>query len=144
MLPTDLITRLTDIVGADGVVHRDEDLLVYECDHYTLARKAPAAAVLPRNTPEAVEVTIALAEHQVPVVPRGGSMNPDEMAVGDGMSADAAMAISSSAGPPHPMSSVRATAKGITRIERSESDMVALPLRWGFDTPFRCCVEQRL
>ena len=40
-----LVHSLQQIVGEDGVVWREEDLLVYECDAYTLEKSTPEAVV---------------------------------------------------------------------------------------------------
>jgi glycolate oxidase len=66
-----LVHSLQQIVGKDGVVWRDEDLLVYECDAYTLEKSTPEAVVFPRTTAEVAAVVRFLHEHRVPFVPRG-------------------------------------------------------------------------
>ncbi len=47
------------------------DLLVYECDAYTLEKHAPDAVVLPGSAAEVVEVVRLCAEAGVPIIPRG-------------------------------------------------------------------------
>src|SRR5262245_29023061 len=51
-----LLTRIRAIVGNDGVVARDTELLVYECDGYTLERAVPQVVVLPRSTRQVSEL----------------------------------------------------------------------------------------
>jgi glycolate oxidase len=70
-LSPSLLARLAAIVGADGVVARPDETLVYECDGYTLEKSAPEAVVLPRTTAETAAVVRALAEAGVAFVPRG-------------------------------------------------------------------------
>ena len=52
----DLINELRDIVGADAVIADEQELLVYECDAYTLQKNLPTAVVLPTTTEEVVAV----------------------------------------------------------------------------------------
>ena len=47
-----LINELRDIVGTDAVVADEQELLVYECDAYTLQKNLPTAVVLPTTTEE--------------------------------------------------------------------------------------------
>jgi len=62
---------LRRLVGADGVIDERAELLVYECDAYTLERSVPAAVVLPRSTAEVAAVVRELAARDIPFVPRG-------------------------------------------------------------------------
>jgi glycolate oxidase len=70
-LPRALIDQLVSVVGDEGVVRRAEDLLVYECDAYTLERRTPQVVVLPHNTEEVVQVVRSCAAAGVPIIPRG-------------------------------------------------------------------------
>jgi glycolate oxidase len=45
-----LSEQLLQIVGADGLVDDPDELLVYECDAYTLEKNPPTAVVFPRTT----------------------------------------------------------------------------------------------
>jgi glycolate oxidase len=62
---------LRAVVGDSGVIDRPDELLVYECDGYTLEKAVPAAVVLPRSTAEVAEVVRLLHAHRIPFVPRG-------------------------------------------------------------------------
>jgi glycolate oxidase len=66
-----LLAKLRGLVGEDGVLSGEKDLLVYECDGYTLEKKQPNLVVLPRSTDEVVAVVRACAEAKVPIIPRG-------------------------------------------------------------------------
>jgi glycolate oxidase subunit GlcD len=46
-------------------------LLVHECDALTLYRERPRAVVYPQTTEEVAATVRVLAEHEIPVVPRG-------------------------------------------------------------------------
>lgn len=66
-----LIDSLREIVGAEHVISKAEELLVYECDAYTLEKQLPTAVVLPANAAEVQAVVKACATHNVPIIPRG-------------------------------------------------------------------------
>src|SRR5438874_4299893 len=66
-----LVDQLRAIVGEDGVVSKPEELLVYECDGYTLEKNLPDAVVLPRTTDEVVAIVKLCARYNVPFIPRG-------------------------------------------------------------------------
>lgn len=67
----DMVARLVEIVGADGVITGPPSLAVYECDGLTLEKAAPRVVVHPRNTAEVAAVLRTLAEARLPFVPRG-------------------------------------------------------------------------
>ena len=62
---------MAEIVGKDAVLDDERELVVYECDAYTLQRNPPTAVVLPRSTQEVAAVVRLCAEMGVPVIPRG-------------------------------------------------------------------------
>ena len=66
-----LVDQLRAIVGADGVVSKPEELLVYECDAYTLEKNLPNFVVLPKSTEEVVAIVKLCAKHNIPIIPRG-------------------------------------------------------------------------
>jgi glycolate oxidase len=66
-----LADELRAIVGEDGVVSKSEELLVYECDAYTLEKNLPTAVVLPRTTEQVVAIVKLCARHKLPFIPRG-------------------------------------------------------------------------
>ena len=51
-----LLSELRSIVGAENCISREEDLLVYECDAYTLEKNLPNAVVLPNSTDDVAGV----------------------------------------------------------------------------------------
>ena len=71
MSGNDLINELRNIVGADAVVAEEQELLVYECDAYTLQKNLPTAVVLPATTEEVVAVVKLCKRLQLPIIPRG-------------------------------------------------------------------------
>ncbi len=70
-VPDALLAQLISIVGAKNCVFREADLLVYECDAYTLEKHLPTAVVLPASTEEVAGVVRACAQAGVPIIPRG-------------------------------------------------------------------------
>ena len=66
-----LTRRLIEIVGKDAVLADERELVVYECDAYTLQRNPPTAVGLPRSTQEVAAVVRLCAEMDVPIIPRG-------------------------------------------------------------------------
>jgi glycolate oxidase len=70
MIPLDLLSALTAVVGSPYVRIDDESLLAYGTD--ALKRGRPAdAVVLPADTAQVASVVRLCAERRVPIVPRG-------------------------------------------------------------------------
>ena len=70
MSNSELIRDLVAIVGEPNVVHRPEDLIVFEYDG-SVDRALPTVVVLPQTTSEVSDVVKAAGAHGVPVVARG-------------------------------------------------------------------------
>ncbi len=68
---SDLVAGLRALLPADAVLHRPEQLLVYDCDAYTVEKAAPTAVVLPSCTAEVVAVMRFAHAHGLAVIPRG-------------------------------------------------------------------------
>ncbi len=66
-----LAERCAAVVGKENVLARADELLVYECDAYTLEKNRPNLVVLPRSTEEVVSVVKLCAERKVAMIPRG-------------------------------------------------------------------------
>src|SRR6476619_2358793 len=75
------------MVGAEGVITGDEELLVYECDAYTLEKHLPSVVVLPQTTAQVVAVVKLCAKHHLPIIPRGAgtSLSGTVLAVDGGV-----------------------------------------------------------
>ncbi|MGD9764777.1 MAG: FAD-binding oxidoreductase [Candidatus Binatia bacterium] len=71
MLDAHVLDALTDIVGRDGVISHTAETRVYECDGWTLARRAPEIVVLPRTPAAVAAVVRVLYRHGIAFVPRG-------------------------------------------------------------------------
>jgi glycolate oxidase len=84
---TALGASLREILGDDGVVDAPDELLVYECDAYTLEKRLPTAVVLPRSTEQVAAVVKLCAAHGLPIIPRGAgtSLSGSVLAVSGGV-----------------------------------------------------------
>src|ERR671925_634467 len=66
-----LIERLRAVVGADAILTSPSDLLVYECDGFTIEKNKPDVVVFPISTDQVVQVVKVCNELGVPFLPRG-------------------------------------------------------------------------
>ncbi len=66
-----LVKDLRRRLGTDGVLSAPSDLVVYECDGYTIEKGRPDVVVFPRSVREVAEVVKLCNRHGVPLVPRG-------------------------------------------------------------------------
>src|SRR5215813_4023306 len=66
-----LIDRLRAIVGREAVLSSPSDLLVYECDGFTIEKNRPDVVVFPTSTEQVVAVVKACHEAGVTFLPRG-------------------------------------------------------------------------
>lgn len=71
MSPSDLHQALENITGKGGVVSHPDELIVYECDGFTIPRARPLAVVFPRSTEQVVAIVNVLRERKVAIMPRG-------------------------------------------------------------------------
>src|SRR5271165_2770727 len=66
-----LTDRLRDIVGRDALLTSPSDLLVYECDGFTIEKNKPDVVVFPTSTEQVVQIVKACNEANVPFLARG-------------------------------------------------------------------------
>jgi glycolate oxidase len=66
-----LADRLRRTIGAENVLSAHGELVVYECDGYTIEKNCPDVVVFPRSTADVVAIVNLCNEFQVPMVPRG-------------------------------------------------------------------------
>src|SRR5438445_3780920 len=66
-----LIERLRKVVGPEGVLTSQSDLLVYECDGYTIEKNRPDVVVFPTITEQIVAIVKTCNDLEVPFLPRG-------------------------------------------------------------------------
>src|SRR4051812_42263021 len=50
VVSAEVVDALCVIVGKENVIYGDEELLVYECDAYTIEKQLPNVVVLPQTT----------------------------------------------------------------------------------------------
>jgi glycolate oxidase len=65
-----LVAELIKIFGADSVMHRTEEIMLYEYD-FSIDSHRPEAVVIPRTTEQISKLMALVAKHNIPVVPRG-------------------------------------------------------------------------
>src|SRR5260370_24390772 len=66
-----LIERLRAIVGREAVLPSASDLLVYECDGFTIDKNKPDVVVFPTSTEKVVQIVKIGNELGAPFLPRG-------------------------------------------------------------------------
>src|SRR5205823_3338815 len=66
-----LIDRLRAIVGAGSLLHSPSDLVVYECDGFTIEKNRPEVVVFPTTAEQIVAIVKTCHELEVPFLPRG-------------------------------------------------------------------------
>ncbi|MSU78587.1 MAG: FAD-binding protein [Gemmataceae bacterium] len=66
-----LADRMRAIVGPTNVLASPSDLVVYECDGFTIEKNKPDVVVFPTSTEQIVAIVKACGELGVPFVPRG-------------------------------------------------------------------------
>jgi glycolate oxidase len=87
MRQSEVATALRQVLPADIVLSRDEELHPYECDGLSVFRQKPMLVVLPRTEEEVRQVLITCRRLAVPVVARGagtglsGGSTPHESGV---------------------------------------------------------------
>ena len=66
-----VIGELRQVVGDDGVLSNRDELLVYECDGFPIAKGMPIAVVFPTQTEQVCACMKTLNRHDLQIVPRG-------------------------------------------------------------------------
>src|SRR4051812_22425023 len=86
-VPREAVEALVRIVGKENVLAGADELLVYECDAYTLQKRSPGVVVLPNSTSEVAAVAEICARYNLPIIPRGAgtSLSGSVLAVTGGV-----------------------------------------------------------
>ena len=71
MPDSELIRRLRAALRPENVLSAPSELVVYDCDAYTVERRMPLAVVFPRSAEQVAEVVRICSDHGCPVVARG-------------------------------------------------------------------------
>ena len=66
-----VIAELIAILGEQNVLSQSDELLVYECDGFPIAKGQPTAVVFPSNTDQVSACVKALNHYDLQIVPRG-------------------------------------------------------------------------
>jgi glycolate oxidase len=66
-----LVQSLRELVGPENVLSSHSDLLVYECDGFTIEKNSPDVVVFPRSTEDVARVVKLCNQLGVPFLPRG-------------------------------------------------------------------------
>src|SRR2546425_8513955 len=86
-LTSEVLHDLRKIVGPENIISNDDELLVYECDAYTLEKHLPGVVVLPQTVEQVVAVVKLCAKNKLPIIPRGAgtSLSGTVLAVDGGV-----------------------------------------------------------
>jgi glycolate oxidase len=68
---TELIRKLRAALKPENVLSAASELVVYDCDAYTVERRMPLAVVFPRSAEHVAAIVRICADHNCPVVARG-------------------------------------------------------------------------
>src|SRR5579872_1785897 len=84
---TALLDRLRPVVGRDALLSSPSELLVYECDGFTIEKNKPDVVVFPTSTEQIVRIVQLCNAFNVSFVPRGAgtSLSGGTLAVGGGV-----------------------------------------------------------
>jgi glycolate oxidase len=66
-----LVAELRALLGAEGVLTAHSEMLVYECDGFTIEKNSPDVVVFPRSTADVQQVVRLANKYDVPLLPRG-------------------------------------------------------------------------
>jgi glycolate oxidase len=67
----DFVDELRAIVGTEGVLDHQSELLVYECDAFVLEKRRPLVATFPRSVQDVARIVKLCVAEDVPFIPRG-------------------------------------------------------------------------
>ncbi|HEY1067143.1 MAG TPA: FAD-linked oxidase C-terminal domain-containing protein, partial [Pirellulales bacterium] len=82
-----LVEELRAALGREAVLASREEMLVYECDGFTIEKNTPDVVVFPRSTQDVSTIVKLANQHRVPLLPRGAgtSLSGGALAVGGGV-----------------------------------------------------------
>ncbi len=66
-----LLGEFHEILGSEGIISRQSELKVYECDGWTIEKSAPEVLLMPRSTAQVSAILRALDRYGTAFVPRG-------------------------------------------------------------------------
>lgn len=71
MIDKHILKELESVVGIDRLLHKKEELMVYECDGQTFFKSMPDVVVLPTSRDEVVNVVNICNKYNIPYLARG-------------------------------------------------------------------------
>ncbi len=71
VIAAEFMAALRNVVGDDGLLSDKDELLVYECDGFTIEKNVPDVVVFPTSTDQVVAIVKLCNQYKVPFVPRG-------------------------------------------------------------------------
>jgi len=82
-----LLDKLRSFLPPDAILTSSSDLLVYECDGYTIEKNKPDVVVFPTSTEQVAQIVKACNAASVPFIPRGAgtSLSGGCLPVGGGV-----------------------------------------------------------
>src|SRR5690349_20194529 len=85
--PARFLADLAAVVGEENLLHRRDEMLVYECDGYVINKNVPDVVVFPTTTEHVVEIARLCARYDFPFVPSGAgtSLAGGTLAIGGGV-----------------------------------------------------------
>lgn len=86
-IAAEFLDRLRPIVGPEGLIASEDELLVYECDGYVVEKRIPDVVTFPTTTEQVAAIVRTCNEFDVPFVPRGAgtSLAGGTLPVGGGV-----------------------------------------------------------
>src|SRR5688572_28810958 len=66
-----LADQLGGVVGHENVLAARAEMVVYECDGFTIEKNSPDVVVFPRHTEDVAQIVKICNQHRVPFLPRG-------------------------------------------------------------------------
>src|SRR6185437_2548994 len=66
-----LVAELRSLLGSEGILTAHSEMLVYECDGFTIEKNSPDVVVFPRTTAQVQQIVRLANEYDVPLLPRG-------------------------------------------------------------------------
>ena len=86
-IAADFLAALRQIVGDEGLLADRDELLVYECDGFTIEKSVPDVVVFPGSTEHVAAIVRLCNQYNVPFVPRGAgtSLSGGCLPVGGGV-----------------------------------------------------------
>jgi glycolate oxidase len=66
-----IVDQLRQAIGAENVLSAHSEMLVYECDGFTIEKNCPDVVVFPRNTEDVARIVKVCNQAEVPFLPRG-------------------------------------------------------------------------